>query len=512
MDSHQPQADHYWIRVWKKFRHHKLGMISLCVLMLFLIVGIYAPFLASSKPLVVFYDGNWYFPLFRYLLYPGFFTKPLDIFFNLLIFTFPLGLLIFFGLKRFPNVRGWILVILTLLQCVLFAYFSYSKPKDPASDAALNHLRHETFKKNPIPNWDFDLKHMNSYAKLNLIIRYQLQKRQHQRLEKYSKSYLDRENGKRLSPGIPTLWQMERNNENQEIQREKKSLEKLQKNPELNQKDIAEAEAKINYIQQKNQWLEEQSSQLRFEVMPLLRNFHWEEDAGGEKSFNRQIAWWELTRINRKDLMAALIFGVRISIVVGLLSVALALLIGIPIGALAGYYGGNTDIFVSRMLEIWESMPIFFMLLMVVAISQSKSIILIIAVIGLFGWTGISRYIRGEFFKQRNLPYVEACRALGFSDSYIMFSHIMPNAIPPVLTLLPFAIMGAITSEAGLSFLGLGEEGSTSWGVLMDEGRMAFPGESYLLWPPAILLIILLVAIALVGDALRDTLDPKMQK
>jgi peptide/nickel transport system permease protein len=155
-------------------------------------------------------------------------------------------------------------------------------------------------------------------------------------------------------------------------------------------------------------------------------------------------------------------------------------------------------------------MPTFFMLLLVVAITQSKSIFLVVAVIGLFSWPNFSRYIRGEFFKQRNLPYVEACHALGFRNPYIMFSHILPNAIPPLLTLLPFAVMGAITSEAGLSFLGLGEEGSCSWGVLMDEGRTAFPGESYLLWPPAVLLTIFLVAIALVGDALRDAIDPKM--
>ena len=90
-----------------------------------------------------------------------------------------------------------------------------------------------------------------------------------------------------------------------------------------------------------------------------------------------------------------------------------------------------------------------------------------------------------------------------------MFVHILPNAIPPLLTLLPFAIMGAISSEAGLSFLGLGEEGSCSWGVLMDEGRTAFPGESYLLWPPVIVLTILLIAIALAGDALRDAMDPR---
>jgi len=155
-------------------------------------------------------------------------------------------------------------------------------------------------------------------------------------------------------------------------------------------------------------------------------------------------------------------------------------------------------------------MPTFFMLLMIVAFLQSKSIFLVIGIIGLFGWTNFSRFVRGEFLKQKQLPYVEACHALGFNNRRIMFNHLLPNAIPPLLTLIPFAIMSAMTSEAGLSFLGLGEEGSTSWGVLMDEGRSAFPSESYLLWPPALLLTTLLVAIAIVGDTLRDALDPKM--
>jgi peptide/nickel transport system permease protein len=178
---------------------------------------------------------------------------------------------------------------------------------------------------------------------------------------------------------------------------------------------------------------------------------------------------------------------------------------------MAGFFGGKWDLLISRFMEIWEAMPVFFMLLFVVAITQSKSIFLVISVLGIFGWIGIARFIRGEILKQRNLTYVEACHSVGLKNSRIIFSHILPNAIPPVLTLLPFAVMGAIVAEAGLSFLGLGEEGSSSWGVLMDEGRSAFPAESYLLWPPALLLTILLVAIAIVGDTLRDALDPKMR-
>jgi peptide/nickel transport system permease protein len=345
---------------------------------------------------------------------------------------------------------------------------------------------------------------MTPYAKLNLILRYRQRLAQNERLLKYI--------GEGDSKALSTLWQLEMSREQKQIERNQTIIDAFEKGTTAGEEAYREAIASLKYLAEKRQWLEEENKKIEFEVMPLIRHFHWEDDAGGEQSMNLLLPWWELTRINRKDLSAALIFGVRISLVVGIMAVFIAMLIGIPVGSMAGYYGGKFDILVCRLLEVWESMPTFFMLLLVVAITQSKSIFIVIAVVGIFGWTGFSRYIRGEFFKQRNLPYVEACHALGFRDSRIMFSHILPNAIPPVLTLLPFAIMGAITSEAGLSFLGLGEEGSCSWGVLMDEGRTAFPGESYLLWPPAILLTLLLIAIALVGDALRDAIDPKMRQ
>ena len=490
--EHHRIDESYWLGVWRRFRKHRLGMLGLYLVIFFCLVGIYAPFLASSKPLVVNYDGEWYFPLFRYLFYRGFFTKRLDIFFNLLMFTAPLALLFFRLFRSWPRIRSWLLVLVAVMQFGFFGYYSYMTPKDPATSVALNKQRQKALKVQPLPSWYFDLQFMTPYAKLNAVLRYQQRLAQQEKFERYSAVL-----GK-----LPTLWQMDKDHDDEEI---KRSEEILIKNPYS-----VVAKARIAYIKDKRRWLEEQVKLLTYEVNPLIRPFHWEDDAGGSQALNRRLPWLDLTRINRKDLMAALIFGVRISLVVGLLAVSLAMSIGIPIGAFAGYYGGNFDIVVSRMLEIWESMPTFFMLLMVVAITQSKSIFLVIAVIGVFGWTGFSRYIRGEFFKQRNLPYVEACHAMGFNDRYVMFSHILPNAIPPLLTLLPFAVMGAITSEAGLSFLGLGEEGSCSWGVLMDEGRSAFPAESYLLWPPAILLTILLVAIALVGDALRDTLDPKL--
>jgi len=498
----EPEHDYYWQRLWKKFKGHRLGLISLYVVFGFFLAATYAPFLASSKPLFVVYDGAAYFPLFRYLFYSEFFTKRLDLFFNLLIFTFPLACILWKLFKKKPKALKISLLSICLLQLLLFAYVANRKSVDPAADAQLIEERQEAIKLHPLPDWNLSLRYMTPYAKLNLLLRYEQQKKQHDILSSYLPKHPEN-----LVPA--TLWGIERDRENKELTRQKNILERLKASGKSDTQVSEFAEAKIQYIKDRQAWLENEGQKLKYQVMPLLRPYHWEDDAGGEQSLNRSLPWWQLTRVNHKDLVAALLFGTRISLVVGILSIAIAIAIAIPIGALAGFYGGTIDIVVCRLLEVWESMPTFFMLLMIVAISGSKSIFLVIGIIGFFGWTGFSRYIRGEFFKQRNLPYVEACKSLGYSEPYTMFMHILPNAIPPLLTLLPFAIMGAISSEAGLSFLGLGEEGSCSWGVLMDEGRSAFPAESYLLWPPAILLTLLLIAIALVGDALRDAMDPR---
>lgn len=487
----------YWNSVWKQFKKNRLGYGALFVLGAFILVGIYAPFLASSKPLVVYYHNEWYFPLFRYLFYSGFFSKKLDLFFNLLIFIFPAGVVVFKLAKGW--IRLFLLGTLLVIQMFLFLFYSFAQPRDPAADPRLaqEHQQFVQEHRGALPDWERELSFMTPYAKLNLILREQRLEQHHREMVSYRDvytAYAEKYGGSQV---FPTLWNIEQAHENERL-------------AALELQHDAQGAAALKYIKARRLWLEQEVLQLHYEVMPVFSHFHWEDDAGGEPALNQFLKWWELSRVNRKDLLSALIFGVRISVVVGIIAVSISLLIGVPIGAFSGYYGGTFDIIVSRLLEIWEAMPTFFMLLLVVAMTQSKSIFLVIAVIGVFGWTGFTRFLRGEFFKQRNLPYVEACKALGFDNRRIMFIHILPNAIPPLLTLLPFAIMGAITGEAGLSFLGLGEEGSCSWGVLMDEGRTAFPGESYLLWPPAILLTVLLVAIALVGDACRDALDPKL--
>jgi len=555
-------VDSYRLLLWKQFRRHPVGLVALMILILFFLIGLYAPLLASSQPLLVVWHGKWYSPLLRHLFYRGFFSKSIDIFYNLLMFTLPCGILLGYLWRS-----TWTLVGMAAVQIGLFCWLMTGVVKDPSSDPSYALARyqaleqHRTYRDDPLlapitpyPGWGFELKYMTMYAQLELLLNYKMMREQHVKLTTYAHKFYEK-----FGREMPTLWTVAQRNERQKQETLTLQLqaslphyeEAMAKIPDLlsrytlfshqylisklDQKEIEpqdplahevrtqllsarrvitdhrDALAASSFIKERAHWLEEETSHLKVVIPALLRPFHWENDAGGSQAMNQVLPWWERTRINRKDLVASLIFGIRVSIVVGITAVALSLALGIPLGAFAGYFAGKFDLLLCRWIEVWEAMPTFFMLLLIMTLTQSKSILLVIMILGLFGWTNFCRFIRAEVLKQRHLSYVYACKSLGYSHRKTLFSHILPNAIPPILTLIPFAIMAAISSEAGLSFLGLGEEGSTSWGVLMDEGRSVFPAESYLLWPAAILLTILLVCIALVGDVIRDALDPKLR-
>lgn len=541
--------------IWQQFKKNKIALGALYFLMIISLLGIYAPFFASSKPLIVKYAGQFYFPLFRYLFFPGYYTKPIDLFFNVLMFILPLGLVGFFVLRRFFNVKNIKVFILILLcvQGLLSFLFMKGFVKDPERN-----FGYEGRKENrALPDFEKEWGLLTKYQKLNHLVKFHQQKEQREKLlpfseKKGSLSLLydinqlrEKEERQKLLETINKLevkyhkiveefpaylqaylpYSHELIIQNGALKEGRGDKETLKKNYEKAFEDeqaarkiIDEAEttiydyryakAKLLYMDKKNDWLR---SEKLFVINPFLRTFHWEDDAGGSQQSNQKLPWWERTRLNRKDLTAGLIYGVRVSLIVGFCAVGISLLIGIPLGLFAGYYAGKVDMITLRFIEIWEAMPTFFTLLLISAIFHSKSLFLTILVLGLFSWTSFARFIRAECLRERSLAYVMASKSLGFRNGRIMFSHVLPNALSPILAILPFSMMAAITSEAALSFLGLGEENSTSWGILMSEARTVFPGESYLLWPPALLLTAFLVAIALVGDGMRDALDPKMQ-
>jgi peptide/nickel transport system permease protein len=217
--------------------------------------------------------------------------------------------------------------------------------------------------------------------------------------------------------------------------------------------------------------------------------------------------WFGTDRLGR-DVAAGMIHGIRISLTIGLVVVAIQALIGIALGSLAGYYGGWVDMVISRFIELMLGIPTFFLLLTVAAIFP-PSIYLIMVILGLTGWMGIARYVRSEFLRIRAQDFVESARSLGGSDVRVMVRHILPNALAPVLVAMSFGVASAILAESGLSFLGIGVPAHlVTWGSILSEARTN-PFAWWLALFPGAAIFLTVTAYNLLGDGLRDALDPK---
>ncbi|MDD5644695.1 MAG: ABC transporter permease [bacterium] len=208
-----------------------------------------------------------------------------------------------------------------------------------------------------------------------------------------------------------------------------------------------------------------------------------------------------------RDIASRLIYGSRISLSVGFVAVSIYVLIGILMGAFAGYFGKFADSVISRIIEIVICFPAFFLIITIIAYLPS-SIYNIMAVIGLTGWPGVARLMRGEILKIKNIEYVQSARSAGVSSIRIIFRHILPNAIGPVLVSATFGIAGAILIESSLSFLGFGVQPPTpSWGEILSQAKQ------YLSWWlvvfPGIAIFVTVTAFNLVGEGIRDAIDPK---
>lgn len=245
------------------------------------------------------------------------------------------------------------------------------------------------------------------------------------------------------------------------------------------------------------------SARLGVVLWPLLSPYAWEEDIGGGEALNKLLPLHLKTRYNRHDLLSSLLYALRSSLFVGIISVMLSLIVAAPLGIAAGYFGGSFDLILCRFVEVWESLPQFLTLLLIIAFLETTSLLIICSLLALFGWTLLFRYFRTEAYRERKKAYIECVELYDVPTWRIFFIHLFPNCMTPVLALVPFEVMAVITRESALSFLGLGDPQNCSLGTLMDEGRLTFPQESYLLWAPAILLGGLIFAIAAVGDAVR---------
>ncbi|MGV7928351.1 MAG: ABC transporter permease [Spirochaetota bacterium] len=210
-----------------------------------------------------------------------------------------------------------------------------------------------------------------------------------------------------------------------------------------------------------------------------------------------------------RDLAARMIHGTRVSILVGFIAVFIYVAMGVIIGALAGYYGGVVDMVISRFIEIIICFPTFFLILTILAL-VGPSLVNVMLVIGITGWTGIARIVRGEFLKVREMEFVQASRALGARDRSIIFRHMLPNALAPVLVSATFGIASTILIESSLSFLGFGVQPPTpSWGDILSQSRDFMDFAWWLTLVPGFAIFITITAYNLVGEGFQDAIDPR---
>lgn len=217
------------------------------------------------------------------------------------------------------------------------------------------------------------------------------------------------------------------------------------------------------------------------------------------------------TDVSGRDILAGLIHGARVSLLIGLVASLGATLLGLAVGAIAGFYGKVLDTVLMRCTDFFLTIPSFVLAVVLIAIFR-PSLINITASIAIVSWPPIARLARAEFIAHRDREYVQACRALGMSNSEIIVRQILPNALPPVIVVSSLLVATAILTESGLSFLGLADPNTISWGYMIGVGRTVLRTAWWMSAIPGLAILITVLCINLVGEGLSDALNPRLQR
>jgi len=212
-----------------------------------------------------------------------------------------------------------------------------------------------------------------------------------------------------------------------------------------------------------------------------------------------------------RDVAAGVAHGARTSLIIGVLATAVAVLLGTLVGGCAGYYGGSTDDVLMRSTEFFQTIPTFLFVIVLVAIitPSIKSIVVAIAVVS---WPPVARLVRGEFLTLRSRDFVQACVGLGMSDGRVIFRHLLPNCLSPIVVTGSLIVATAILIESALSFLGLGDPNTMSWGFMIGAGRTFLRSAWWLCTIPGVAILLTVLAINLLGEGLNDALNPRLGK
>ncbi len=218
---------------------------------------------------------------------------------------------------------------------------------------------------------------------------------------------------------------------------------------------------------------------------------------------------WLGTDEDGGDLLTSIIYGARLAAGVGLSTVVVCLVIGLTLGAIAGYYGGWVDELLMRVVDVVMAFPGILLAILIIFVTQKPSLASVVLALSVTGWASYARLVRGQVLSLRERDFLRAARAVGASTPRILLFHVLPNVMAPVVVQATFGVASAILAEASLSFLGLGPQGAPSWGALLDQGAHYFLLSHHLATFPGLAIVFTVLGINFLGDGLRDRLDPR---